>query len=124
MIERLGAVVDRYNPHKYRLDGEHISLTDGRFYNHDRQQGGGSAIDLMMHAAGYNYHEAVAYLRDTHGVDAAVTAATWHRAREGQQEARDIVLHVERPAFHTPTMDEDRWPHVRNYLGLERAKLS
>ncbi len=121
VIERLGGQVDRYNAHKYRLDGEHISINDERFYNHDRQQGGGGAIDLVMHATRYDYREAVAYLRDTHGAEAAITAATWHSARDGQQQAREIVEHAERPAFRAPTPDEGRWSQVRNYLVEQRA---
>ncbi len=120
VIERLGGEQDRYNHAKYRLDGEHISINGERFYNHDRQQGGGGAIDLVMHAAGYDYREAVAYLRDTHGADAAISAATWHGARHAQDEARTIVEHAERPAFRAPTPDEARWAQVRNYLVAER----
>jgi len=121
VIERLGGVQDRYNAHKYRLDGEHISINNERFYNHDRQQGGGGAIDLVMHTAGYDYREAVAYLRDTHGAEAAISAATWHSARDGQQLARQIVEYAERPAFRAPTSDEGRWSQVRNYLVEQRA---
>jgi len=73
-----------------------------------------------MHAAGYDYREAVAYLRDTHGAEAAITAATWHSARDGQQQAREIVEHAERPAFRAPTPDEGRWSQVRNYLVEQR----
>ncbi len=121
VIERLGGQVDRYDAHKYRLDGEHISITGERFFNHDRQQGGGGAIDLVMHAAGYDYREAVAYLRDIHGAEAAVSAATWHGARQAHDDARQIVEHAERPAFRAPTPDEGRWPQVRNYLVEQRA---
>ncbi len=121
VIERLGGQVDRYNTAKYRLDGEHISITGERFYNHDRGQGGGGAIDLVMHATGYDYREAIAYLRDTHGADTAVTAATWHTAREGVRQAQEIVAHAERPAFHAPAPDERRWAQVRNYLVVDRA---
>jgi len=121
VIERLGGQVDRHNHAKYRLDGEHISITGERFYNHDRGQGGGGAIDLVMHATGHDYKEAVAYLRDTHGAEAAVSAATYHRAQEGQREALHIVEHAERPAFRAPIADEGRWPQVRNYLVTERA---
>jgi hypothetical protein len=120
VIGRLGGQVDRYDAHKYRLDGEHISITGERFFNHDRQQGGGGAIDLVMHAAGYDYREAVAYLRDIHGADAAISAATWHGARHAQDEARQIVEHAERPTFRAPTSDEGRWSQVRNYLVEQR----
>ncbi len=121
VIERLGGQVDRYNSAKWRLDGEHISITDERFYNHDRQQGGGGAIDLVMHATGHDYKEAVAYLRDTHGAEAALTAATWHGARQAHTEAQGIVEHAERPAFRAPPPDDARWPQVRAYLINERA---
>ena len=121
VIERLGGQVDRHNHAKWRLDGEHISITGERFYNHDRQQGGGGAIDLVMHATRYDYRAAVAYLRDTHGAEAAVGAATYHRAQEGQREALHIVEHAERPAFRAPIADEGRWPQARNYLVTERA---
>jgi len=124
VIERLGGQVDRYNHAKYHLNGEHISLTGERFYNHDRQQGGGGAIDLVMHAAGYDYRQAVAYLRDTHGAEAAISAATWHGARRAQEQAREIVAHDERApagaAFRAPAPDEGRWVQVRNYLVHER----
>ena len=121
VIERLGGQVDRYDAHKWHLAGEHISITGERFYNHDRQQGGGGAIDLVMHAAGYDDREAVAYLRDNHGADAAVTAATWQRAREAQREAQEIVRHAERAPVLVPDVDEDRWPRVRAYLTEERG---
>jgi len=120
VIERLGGQADRYNAHKYHLDGEHISINGERFYNHDRQQGGGGAIDLVKHAASYDYREAVAYLRDTHGAEAAISAATWHSARDGQQQAQEIVEHAERPTFRAPTSDEGRWSQVRNYLVEQR----
>ncbi len=120
VIERLGGEQDRYNAHKYRLDGEHISINAGQFYNHDRQQGGGGAIDLVMHAAGYDYREAVAYLRDTHGAEAAISAASWHGARQAHDDAQEIVEHAERPAFRAPTPDEARWAQVRHYLVAER----
>jgi len=116
VLERLGGQVDRHNHAKWHVDGEHISITGERFYNHDRQQGGGGAIDLVMHATRYDYRAAVAYLRDTHGAEAAITAATWHGARQAQHEAQEIVERAERPPFHAPAPDEARWPGVRHYL--------
>ena len=120
VIERLGGQVDRHNAHKWHVNGEHISITGERFYNHDRGQGGGGAIDLVMHAAGYDYRAAVAYLRDTHGAEAAITAATWHSAHAGQQQAQEIVERAERPPFHAPAPDKARWPEVRHYLVEQR----
>ena len=121
VIERLGGEQDKHDRHKWRIDGEHVSMTNGVFYNHDRQSGGGGAIDLVQHLTGYDFKDAVAYLRDQHGGEAAVTAATWHAARAGQVQAQDIVDHAERPAFRAPTPDETRWSGVRTYLVEQRA---
>lgn len=121
VIERLGGQQDRYNAHKWRLDGEHISINGEQFYNHDRQQGGGGAIDLVMHTTGYDFREAVAYLRDTHGAEVALAAASWHTAREGLRQAQEIVERAERPPFHAPEPDEARWLQVRAYLTEQRA---
>jgi len=121
VIERLGGQVDRYDAHKWHVAGEHISITGERFYNHDRQQGGGGAIDLVMHAAGYDYRASVAYLRDAHRAEAAVIAVTWQRAREARREAQEIVRHAERAPVLVPDVDEDRWPRVRAYLTEERG---
>jgi len=71
-----------------------------------------------MHAAGYSYPEAVAYLRDTHGAEAAITAATWHGARQAQHDAHEIVERAERPPFHAPASDEARWLAVRHLSWL------
>ncbi len=81
---------------------------------------GGGAIDLVMHTTRYDYRAAVAYLRDTHGAEAAITAATWHGARQAQQDAQEIVEREERPAFRAPIADEGRWPQVRNYMVEQR----
>jgi len=32
----------------WRLDGDHINITGEKFYNHDRQQGGGGAIGPVL----------------------------------------------------------------------------
>jgi hypothetical protein len=104
------------------LEGDyHVVIWDDVAFRQDLSN---RPIDLVMHAAGYDYREAVAYLRDTHGAEAAITAATWHGARASQAQAQEIVAHAERPAFRAPTPDEDRWAHVRNYLVVDRVLSS
>jgi len=117
-IQTLGGVQDRYDTHKWRVNDEHISINGERFYNHDRREGGGGSIDLVMHVAGYTFKQAVAYLNHEVGPELAVAAAAQYGARRGQE-----IVERERgePArFMPPARDEGRWPQVRAYLTEER----
>ncbi len=121
VIERLGGAQDRHDTHKWRLDGEHISITGEKFYNHDRRAGGGGAIDLVQHIIpGADFKQAVAYLSDEGGRDLALSAAAHYGARQAQQQAEEVIERLERgergARVPAPTPDADRWPQVRNYL--------
>ncbi len=116
-IQTLGGAQDRYDTHKWRVNDEHISINGERFYNHDRQSGGGGSIDLVMHVTGYSFKQAVAYLNHEAGPELAVAAAAQHGARQGQE----IVERGERAPFMQPERDEDRWPQVRSYLVEQRG---
>jgi len=120
-IQTLGGVQDRYDTHKWRVNDEHISINGERFYNHDRQSGGGGSIDLVMHVAGYTFKQAVAYLNHEAGPELAVAAAAQHGARERTTQAQEIVERGERAPFMQPQADEDRWPQVRAYLVEQRG---
>jgi len=118
-MRALGGVQDRYDTHKWQVAGEHISINGEKFYNHDRQSGGGQSIDLVMHVGGYTFRQAVAYLTHAGGPALAVAAAAQYGARQGQE----IVEREQgEPArFMPPARDEGRWPQVRAYLTEERA---
>jgi len=122
-IQTLGGAQDRYDTHKWRVNDEHISINGERFYNHDRQSGGGGSIDLVMHVTGYTFKQAVAYLNHEAGPELAVAAAAQHGARQGQE----IAERGERAPFMQPQADEDRWPQVRAYLvegrGIPRGMI-
>jgi len=120
-IQTLGGVQDRYDPHKWHVNDEHISINGERFYNHDQQKGGGGSIDLVMHVTGYSFKQAVAYLNHEAGPDLAVAAAANHGARERTTQAQEIVERGERAPFMQPQADEDRWPQVRAYLVEQRG---
>jgi len=118
-MRALGGVQDRYDTHKWQVAGEHISINGEKFYNHDRQNGGGQSIDLVMHVGGYTFRQAVAYLTHAGGPELAVAAAAQYGAWQGQE-----IVERERgePArFMPPARDEGRWPQVRAYLTEERG---
>ncbi len=117
VIERLGGVRDRHDGHMWRLDGDHINITGEKFYNHDQRRGGGGAIDLVMHATGYDFKQAVGWLKHEHSAELAVAAATHHGARRAQE----IAAREARPAFVPPQEERARWSQVRDYLTDVRA---
>ncbi len=116
VIAGLGGERDRHDPHKWRLDGEHISINGDKFYNHDRRQGGGGAIDLVMYATGYDFKQAIAHLNHEAGPDLAVAAAAQHGARQASRLAEAVIERGERVPFMAPAPDEARWAQVRAYL--------
>jgi len=116
-MRALGGERDRYDKHKWAVNGEHISINGERFYNHDRREGGGGSIDLVMHVGGYTFRQAVAYLNHEGGPELAVAAAAQYGARQGQE----IVDRGEPARFMPPARDEGRWPQVRAYLTEERG---
>jgi len=126
-MQTLGGAQDRYDTHKWRVNDEHISINGERFYNHDRQSGGGGSIDLVMHVAGYSFKQAVAYLNHEAGPELAVAAAANYGARERMAQGQEIVERGERAPFMQPQADEDRWPQVRAYLvegrGIPRGMI-
>jgi len=118
-MRALGGVQDRSDKHKWQVAGEHISINGEKFYNHDRQSGGGQSIDLVMHVGGYTFRQAVTYLNHASGPELAVAAAAQYGARQGQE-----VVERERGAsarFMPPARDEDRWPQVHAYLVEQRG---
>ncbi len=114
--------MDRSNAHKYRLNGEHSSINGEQCDTHDRQQGGGGAIDLVRRGTGSNVREVVAHLAPEIGTDATLAVATWHGARHANNDVREIIERGERRAFRAPDADADaaRWPQVRAYVTEQR----
>lgn len=113
VMSALGGQRDRYDKRKWHLGHEVISINAEKFYNHSRQQGGGGAIDLVMHTTNYSFNEAVAYLRQEVGFEAAVH----HAARYAQEVAEREPM----PPFKRPDEAPEKWPQVRTYLIQERA---
>jgi hypothetical protein len=57
-----GAQPDRFDPHKWHTSCGALSVTGAKFMNWNRAQGGGGAIDLVMHLHGLAFAQAVQWL--------------------------------------------------------------
>jgi len=117
VLERLGAVQNRGERQEWWLAGERITVTGSTFYNnHDQGGSGGGAIDLVRHATGYTFREAVAWLGAEVGREPAAQAGL----EALQHEVRGYAGE-QRPPFRPPAPAERCWSQARAYLTRERG---
>jgi len=116
VLKALGASQDRSDAHKWHTEAGVLNVTGAKFYNHTDGRGGGGAIDLVEHVAGYDFKGATSYLADRFGADAAAGAAVAHQTPAFRRWAE----RAEAPAFEAPEEDAGRWGQVRAYLVEER----
>jgi hypothetical protein len=117
VLKALGASQDRSDAHKWHTEAGVLNVTGAKFYSHSEGRGGGGAIDLVEHIAGYDFKGATAYLSARFGADAAAGAAVTHQTAALQRWA----ARSEPPAFEAPAEDARRWGQVRAYLVEERC---
>lgn len=91
---------DGHDPHKWHTPVGILSVTGPKFINWNRQQGGGGAIDLVIHLQGLNFKAAVAWLEQHFPVHHQPTPFT-----------------PPTPApWKPPSTDPSRLSQVRDYL--------
>jgi conjugative relaxase-like TrwC/TraI family protein len=107
---RLGLSPDKYDKHKWRTEGQIISINDQKFYDHANLKGGYGAIDLVMHVHGSDFKEALQWLADS-----SLELPPVPRQSSPHPKAQE-----ERQPFQPPTQDESKWLAVRQYLTQKR----
>jgi hypothetical protein len=102
---------------KWRGQGHIISISGSKFYDFSgEQQGGGGAIDLVMHVLSCEFKQAVVWLSDRFGESGMLQAVT-HASRT---QAVGIAQTEPAPSFVQPVPSESRWQAVQHYLTKER----
>lgn len=117
-----GAQPDRSDRSGWRTQRGPLSVTGAQFFNWHLQQGGGGAIDLVMHLGEMDYREAVAWLEQQLGSFAAFSTAA---SSLNLDAPRSSCLHAKarvRPLC-LPEPNPAKLQRVRRYL-LEQRCLS
>lgn len=106
LAAQLGYRRDPRNRARWKLPGSVLSIHGARFFDHRRGRGGGGAIDLVMHARGCRFREAVEFL-EQHYVQAPPAPAP---------SAPPAPARLRLPPPH-----ERLWPPVRDFLRGQRG---
>lgn len=121
VFEYFGCTRDEKDPkHNWRTSArDRITVTDGKFYNHDQKIGGFGSIDLTMHLGGSNFKEAIATLADIGGQSATVA----QYRREAETHVKRIVETTKAPDYKNdiPKPYPRHLPRVIKYLHEERG---
>ena len=88
---------------RFRREGSVISINDGKFFDHLRGTGGGGAIDLVIHATGCRFPDALRFLA----------------GREGR--GKTTALKPAPRRLRLPEPSPRAWPRVRDALVRQRA---
>ena len=114
-----GAVRDRHDKSKWHTAQGTLSVTGVKFTNWQRSEGGGGAIDLVMHLTDADFRTALAWLEHHLGIGhlaAGQASASLHQKREVSD--RD-------PTLRLPIRDDHMLGRVIDYLtGRRRLELS
>jgi hypothetical protein len=110
-----GAVRDRHDRSKWHTEQGPLSITGPKFMNWHGHQGGGGAIDLVMHLAKVDFRVAVAWLEERFGLRLATVGVPAERTSCQQRPAGG------RPtSLQLPLRDDRRWHRVMEYLTRRR----
>ncbi|MGB5634947.1 MAG: MobV family relaxase [Waterburya sp.] len=108
----LGLEPDSKDKHKWQNEHHTINITGSKFYDWKQMEGGGGAIDLVMHVNEYDYKQSVAWLGDRFGESATLEAATY--------KTREIIKTEPVHEFTPPVPEHNKWLSVKQYLTRER----
>jgi hypothetical protein len=111
-----GAVRDHRDRHKWHTEQGPLSVTGPKFTNWHRGQGGGGAIDLVIHLAGVDFRTAVAWLEQH------LTASLLPRGAATAHDLGPESTAAEEPGrLRLPARDDHRLDRVRRYLTQRRG---
>ena len=111
-----GAVRDRHDRRKWHTEQGPLSVSGPKFMNWQRGQGGGGAIDLVMHLAGVDFRTAVAWLQQHLPASSLASGESTAHA-PGKEPAA-----AEKPGvLRLPVRDDRLLDRVRQYLTRRRC---
>ena len=118
VLRHWGAERDRRDRTQWRTEQGPLTVTGAQFFNWHRHEGGGGAIDLVMHLSGRDVGEAVAWLQQHLGSAPAAAPSSPACSR-----ASSSLAHIQATSggLRLPAANLVKLAHVRRYLTEERS---
>jgi len=139
-----GAVRDRRDKSRWHTPRGPLSVTGAKFFNWHACQGGGGAIDLVMHLGGWDARQAIAWLwhhlgchvagpnptansrADTDpafstGSTCSFTSSSTRSEPLGAENEGVPTRHRRHQQLHLPAASQANLPRVRRYLTEQRG---
>lgn len=117
VLTQWGTQRDRRDRHQWHTEHGPLSVTGAKFFNWHRHEGGGGAIDLVMHLSGWDVHAAVSWLEQHLAGDAA-TAPSTSASSPPPFTCRDADA---KPRPRLPVANLANLERVRQYLTEQRC---
>jgi hypothetical protein len=117
VLTQWGAQRDRRDRHQWRTEHGPLSVSGAKFFNWHRHQGGGGAIDLVMHLSGWDVQAAVSWLEQHLAGDTA-TAPSTSASSPPPFTCRDADA---KPRPRLPVANLANLERVRQYLTEQRC---
>jgi hypothetical protein len=118
VLTRWGAVRDRRDRAQWRTERGPLTVTGVKFFNWHRHQGGGGAIDLVMHLGGWDVGAAVQWLEQHLGSGPA-TASPASGSSQGSSSGRNATCQA--GPLRLPAANRFKLECVRRYLTERRG---
>mgnify|MGYP002725680995 CR=1 FL=1 len=118
VLTRWGAVRDRRDRAQWRTDRGPLTVTGTRFFNWHCHQGGGGAIDLVMHLGGWDVRAAVGWLEQHLGSGPAIVSPD-SASSQGSSSGRNATCQT--GPLRLPAANRFLLECVRRYLTERRG---
>lgn len=120
VLIRFGAQRDRRDRSQWRTHRGPLSITGEKFFNWHCHQGGGGAIDLVMHLSDCDARSAVRWLQQQLGTGLAPRTHLSASVRAAGSGSRGPA----QGQFHLPWADPAKLPRVLRYLNEQRRLMT
>jgi len=120
VLTHWGVERDRHDRHQWRTERGPLSVTGAKFFNWHRREGGGGAIDLVMHFSGCEVHAAVEWLERQLGSVPTAASSTAAYSRPSSTSASCGDARVKPRGLHLPAPNLANLARLRRYLTEQR----
>ena len=124
VLTHWGVERDRHDRHQWRTERGPLSVTGAKFFNWHSREGGGGAIDLVMHFSGCEVHAAVEWLERQLGSVPTAASSTAAYSRPSSTSASCGDAPVKPGGLRLPAPNLANLARVRRYLTEQRYLVS